>query len=68
MYDSVYFCQDIFDRVSLWWPGRSQGRRTLAFILTLDTVPATFTIRLRTNRRTFFSEIRSILENPSSIS
>ena len=45
----------------LWWPERCQGRRTLAFILTLDTAAASFTIEPGTNRRTFFSEIRSIV-------
>src|SRR5512146_2968989 len=45
---------------SLWWPGRGQGRRILAFILTLDAVPATTTIGLE-RRSEFFSELRSIV-------
>ena len=44
MYDSRIFCQGKWRRSSLWWLGRCQGRRTLAFISTLDTAPATLTI------------------------
>lgn len=46
MYDSFYFCQGRRAQDLPWWPGRSQGRRTLAFISTLDTGPTTLTIDL----------------------
>jgi hypothetical protein len=58
MYDSVGLCQAPFsrrvDKESLLWPGRCQGRRSLAFISTLDTGPATATIDLGTKIRVLF--------------
>ena len=52
LYDSVVLCQAPFSgpwrKKPLLWPGRGQGRRSLAFILTLDAAPATATIDLGT--------------------
>ncbi len=68
MYDKVGLCQGKFllqgrKGTSAWW-GWGQGRRTLAFILTLDAGPTTPILALGTKLR-FFSELRSIEENPS---
>jgi hypothetical protein len=49
MYDSLFCCQAKTARSFPLWPGRCQGRRSLAFISTLDTVPATSTIGMGSN-------------------
>jgi hypothetical protein len=49
MYDSGLPCQPKTARSFPWWSGRCQGRRSLAFISTLDIVPATATIELGSN-------------------
>ena len=54
MYDSLHPCQLKNAYSFPLWSGRCQGRLTLAFILTLDTVPATLTIDLGTKIRVFF--------------
>jgi hypothetical protein len=58
MYDSLSFCQGLEPRIGRTkipgWSGWGQGRRSLAFILTLDPVPATATIDLGTKLRCFF--------------
>jgi hypothetical protein len=54
MYDSVAPCQEQTAHGFPWWSGRCQGRRFLAFILTLDIVPATWTIDPGTKLRCFF--------------
>ena len=54
MYDSLYPCQLKNAHSFPWWSGRCQGRRSLAFILTLDTDPTTSTISMGSNLgRTF---------------
>jgi hypothetical protein len=53
VYDSLFPCQVQRARDLPWWSGRCQGRRTLAFISTLDTAPATLTIGLGTKLRGF---------------
>jgi hypothetical protein len=49
MYDSRFCCQAKTARRLPLWSGRCQGRRTLVFILTLDTDPATSTIGMGSN-------------------
>ena len=56
VYDFVGSCQLIFGKGSPVDAGAA---------VSLDTAAASPTIEIRTNRRTFFSEIRSILEKPS---
>jgi hypothetical protein len=54
MYDSLHSCQPKSANGFPWWSGWCQGRRSLAFISTLDTIPATVTIDLGSNLgRTF---------------
>jgi len=59
MYDSVPFGQVKSAHSFPRWSGRCQGRRTLALISTLDTVPATSTIEVGSNLGRI-SEIRTI--------
>jgi hypothetical protein len=54
MYDSVYPCQGENAHGLPRWSGRCQGRRSVAFILTLDIAPATFTIASGRKLRCFF--------------
>lgn len=54
MYDSFHCCQLKKTEHLRLWPERCQGRRTSAFILTLDKAPATSTIGMGTKIRVLF--------------
>jgi hypothetical protein len=56
MYDSSHPCQLKSAHSFLWWSGRCQGRRTLAFISTLDSDPATVTIEPGSNLERSFRD------------
>ena len=56
MYDSLYSCQLKSAQGFPRWSGRCQGRRTLAFILTLDSDPATVIIEPGSNLERSFRD------------
>ena len=66
MYDSLFCCQAKTARRLPLWSGRCQGRRTLAFILTLDTDPTTPQLAW-VRISDVLSEIRTITGNRSFI-